>query len=146
MYSSKKNWIWTITLIVTIIGCAAVLILHVKNWVTNDEISLGLRSGFYNIEIPLNELDSVVFVERIPPMQRLHGFSALEKEKGIFREFKDSLTDKKVHVFVDNINQNKVKLVYKDSSYVYFNLKDSVETIQLFQKLSAKTSALSEPN
>ncbi|WP_299798322.1 hypothetical protein [uncultured Maribacter sp.] len=146
MHSSKKNWIWTITLIVTIIGCAAVLILHVKNWVTNDEISLGLRSGFYNIEIPLNELDSVVFVERIPPMQRLHGFSALEKEKGVFREFKDSLTDKKVHVFVDNINQNKVKLVYKDSSYVYFNLKDSVETVQLFQKLSAKTSALSEPN
>lgn len=146
MHSSKKNWIWTITLIVTIIGCAVVLILHVKNWVTNDEISLGLRSGFYNIEIPLNELDSVVFVERIPPMQRLHGFSALEKEKGVFREFKDSLTDKKVHVFVDNINQNKVKLVYKDSSYVYFNLKDSVETVQLFQKLSAKTSALSEPN
>ncbi|SHJ65922.1 hypothetical protein SAMN04488007_1017 [Maribacter aquivivus] len=146
MHSSKKNWIWTITLIVTIICCAAVLILHVKNWVTSDANTLGLRSGFYNIEIPLNELDSVVFVERIPPMQRLHGFSALEKEKGIFREFKDSLTDKKVHVFVDNINQNKVKLVYKDSSYVYFNLKDSVETVQLFQKLSSNTGALSEPN
>ena len=146
MHSSKKNWIWTITLIVTIICCAAVLILHVKNWVTSDANTLGLRSGFYNIEIPLNELDSVVFVERIPPMQRLHGFSALEKEKGIFREFKDSLTDKKVHVFVDNINQNKVKLVYKDSSYVYFNLKDSVETVQLFQKLSSNTGVLSEPN
>ena len=146
MHSSKKNWIWTITLIVTIICCAAVLILHVKNWVTSDANTLGLRSGFYNIEIPLNELDSVVFVERIPPMQRLHGFSALEKEKGIFREFKDSLTDKKVHVFVDNINQNKVKLVYKDSSYLYFNLKDSVETVQLFQKLSSNTGALSKPN
>ncbi|WP_405399787.1 hypothetical protein [Maribacter sp. Asnod2-G09] len=146
MHSSKKNWIWTITLIITVVCCAVVLILHVKNWVTNDEISLGLRSGFYNIEIPLNELDSVVFVERIPPMQRLHGFSALEKEKGVFREFKDSLTDKKVHVFVDNINQSKVKLVYKDSSYVYFNLKDSVETVQLFQKLSTNTSDLSEPN
>ena len=146
MHSSKKNWIWTITLIVTIICCAAVLILHVKNWVTSDVNTLGLRSGFYNVEIPLNELDSVVFVERIPPMQRLHGFSALEKEKGIFREFKDSLTDKKVHVFVDNINQNKVKLVYKDSSYVYFNLKDSVETVQLFQKLSSNTGVLSEPN
>ncbi|WP_324024395.1 hypothetical protein QSV08_14805 [Maribacter sp. BPC-D8] len=146
MHSSKKNWIWTITLILTIIFCAAVLMLHVKNWVTSDNTSLGLRSGFYNVEIPLSELDSVVFVERIPPMQRLHGFSALEKEKGVFREFKDSLTDKKVHVFVDNINQNKVKLVYKDSSYVYFNLKDSVETVQLFQKLSAKTGALSVPN
>ncbi|MDF4201694.1 PH domain-containing protein [Maribacter sp. SA7] len=146
MQSSKKNWIWTITLIVTVICCAAVLILHVKNWVSNDDNSLGLRSGFYNVEIPLSELDSVAFVERIPPMQRLHGFSALEKEKGVFREFKDSLTDKKVYVFVDNINQNKLKLVYKDSSYVYFNLKDSVETVQLFQKLSSRTGALSEPN
>ncbi|SIQ09915.1 hypothetical protein [Maribacter ulvicola] len=146
MHSSKKNWIWTLTLIVTVVCCAAILILHVKNWVTNDDYRLALRSGFYHVEVPLNELDSVVLVERIPPMQRLHGFSALEKEKGVFREFKDSLTEKKVHVFVDNINQNKVKLVYKDSSYIYFNLKDSVETVQLFQKLGAKTKALSETN
>lgn len=146
MHSSKKNWIWTVTLIVTVICCVSVLILHVKNWVTDDATSLGLRSGFYNVEVPLSELDSVVFVNRIPPMQRLHGFSALEKEKGVFREFKDSLTNKKVHVFVDNINNNKIKLVYKDSAYVYFNLKDSVETVQLFQKLSSYTRALSEPN
>lgn len=146
MHSSKKNWVWTIALIITVIVCAFVLTLHIKNWVDDDVNSLSLRSGFYNVEIPLNELDSVVFVERIPPMQRLHGFSAFDKEKGVFREFKDSLTDKKVRVFVDNINQNKVKLVYKDSAYVYFNLKDSVETVQLFQKLSARISSLSTPN
>ncbi|HDZ04648.1 hypothetical protein LCGC14_0354600 [marine sediment metagenome] len=146
MHSSKKNWVWSITLIVTVIVCGFILILHVKNWVGDDVSSLSLRSGFYNVEIPLNELDSVVLVERIPPMQRLHGFSAFDKEKGIFREFKDSLTDKKVRVFVDNINQNKVKLVYKDSTYVYFNLKDSVETVQLFQKLSTKIGSLSTPN
>lgn len=128
------------------ICCIFVLILHVKNWVSSDENSLGLRSGFYNVEISINELDSVVLVERIPPMERLHGFSALEKEKGVFREFKDSLTDKTVYVFIDNINQDKVKLVYKDSMYVYFNLKDSVETIQLFQKLSNKTEALGAPD
>ena len=146
MHSSKKNWVWTIALIITVIVCAFVLTLHIKNWVDDDVNSLSLRSGFYNVEIPLNELDSVVLVERIPPMQRLHGFSAFDKEKGVFREFKDSLTDKKVRVFVDNINQNKVKLVYKDSTYVYFNLKDSVETVQLFQKLSARISSLSTPN
>lgn len=145
MHSSKKNWVWTIALIITVIVCAFVLTLHIKNWVDDDVNSLSLRSGFYNVEIPLNELDSVVFVERIPPMQRLHGFSAFDKEKGVFREFKDSLTDNKVRVFVDNINQNKVKLVYKDSAYVYFNLKDSVETVQLFQKLSARISSLSTP-
>ncbi|WP_027065279.1 hypothetical protein [Maribacter sp. Hel_I_7] len=146
MHSSKKNWVWTIALIITVIVCAFVLTLHIKNWVDDDVNSLSLRSGFYNVEIPLNELDSVVLVERIPPMQRLHGFSAFDKEKGVFREFKDSLTDKKVRVFVDNINQNKVKLVYKDSAYVYFNLKDSVGTVQLFQKLSSRISSLSTPN
>lgn len=133
-------------LVITVICCAFVLILHTRNWVGNDGKNLSLRSGFYNVEIPLNKLDSVVFVERIPPMERLHGFSALEKEKGVFREFKDSLTDKKVRVFIDNINQNKIKLVYKDSTYVYFNLKDSVETVQLFQQLNAKMSVLSKPN
>lgn len=133
-------------LVITVICCAFVLILHTRNWVGNDGKNLSLRSGFYNVEIALNELDSVVFVERIPPMERLHGFSALEKEKGVFREFKDSLTDKKVRVFIDNINQNKIKLVYKDSTYVYFNLKDSVETVQLFQQLNAKMSVLSKPN
>tara|TARA_R110002153_G_scaffold254055_2_gene412373 strand:+ start:773 stop:1213 length:441 start_codon:yes stop_codon:yes gene_type:complete len=146
MHSSKKNWVWTIALIITVIVCAFVLTLHIKNWVDDDVNSLSLRSGFYNVEIPLNELDSVVLVERIPPMQRLHGFSAFDKEKGVFREFKDSLTVKKVRVFVDNINQNKVKLVYKDSAYVYFNLKDSVETVQLFQKLSTRINSLSTPN
>ena len=85
-------------------------------------------------------------VERIPPMERLNGFSALEKEKGIFREFKDSLTDKKVHVFVDNIGQQKVKLVYQDSTYLYFNLKDSVETINLLDELTAKMNSLRTPN
>ena len=146
MHSSKKNWVWTIALIITVIVCAFVLTLHIKNWVDDDVNSLSLRSGFYNVEIPLNELDSVVLVERIPPMQRLHGFSAFDKEKGVFREFKDSLTVKKVRVFVDNINQNKVKLVYKDSAYVYFNLKDSVETVRLFQKLSTRINSLSTPN
>lgn len=146
MHFTKKNWVWTVVLILTVICCAFILILHLKNWVSNSDNSLGIRSGFYNVEIPLNELDSVVLVERIPPMERLHGFSALEKEKGVFREFKDSLTDKKVHVFVDNIEQHKVKLVYKDSTYVYFNLKDSVKTLQLFQKLGGKIGALSAPN
>jgi hypothetical protein len=83
-------------------------------------------------------LDSVVFVARLPPMERLNGFSALEKEKGVFREFKDSLTDKKVYVFVDNISQQKIKLVYKDSVKLYLNLKDSVKTLNLFNSLVPK--------
>lgn len=79
-------------------------------------------------------------------MMRLHGFSALDKEKGIFREFKDSLTDKNVYVFVDNINQQKLKLVYKDSLYVYFNWKDSVQTIALKDAIIAKMNPIKAPN
>ena len=146
MHFTKKNWVWTSTLILTVIFCAFILILHIKNWVDNDEDNLKLRSGFYAIEIPYSQLDSVVFVERIPPMERLHGFSALEKEKGIFRQFKDSLTEKKVYVFVDNINQQKVKLVYKDSSLVFFNLKDSVETLHLLDDISSKINVSTVPN
>lgn len=146
MRLTKNHWVWTVLLIVTVIICASILILHFKNWISNDNQSLKLRSGFYAVEIPYSELDSVVMVERIPLMERLNGFSALEKEKGIFREFKDSLTDKKVHVFIDNIGQQKVKLVYKDSVYLYFNLKDSVETINLLDELTAKMNSIRTPN
>tara|TARA_R110002050_G_scaffold155741_3_gene283697 strand:+ start:1597 stop:2037 length:441 start_codon:yes stop_codon:yes gene_type:complete len=146
MRLTKNHWVWTVLLVVTLILCGTILIMHFKNWISNDSQSLKLRSGFYAVEIPYSQLDSIVMVERIPPMERLNGFSALEKEKGIFREFKDSLTDRKVHVFVDNIGQQKVKLVYKDSAYLYFNLKDSVETIHLLDELTAKMNSLRTPN
>ncbi len=146
MRLAKNHWVWTVMLIVTVILCAVILILHFKNWISTDNESLKLRSGFYHVEIPYSDLDSVVLVDRIPPMERLNGFSALEKEKGVFREFKDSLTEKKVHVFVDNIGQQKVKLVYEDSVYLYFNFKDSVETINLLNALTTKKNSLRTPN
>jgi hypothetical protein len=146
MRLTKNHWIWTVMLVVTVILCAAILILHFKNWISSDNESLKLRSGFYHVVIPYSDLDSVVLVDRMPAMERLNGFSALEKEKGIFREFKDSLTDTKVHVFVDNISQQKIKLVYEDSVHLYFNLKDSVETIHLLDDLTAKMNSLRVPN
>jgi hypothetical protein len=146
MRLTKNHWIWTVMLVVTVILCAAILILHFKNWISTDNESLKLRSGFYHVVISYSDLDSVVLVDRMPAMERLNGFSALEKEKGIFREFKDSLTDTKVHVFVDNISQQKIKLVYEDSVHLYFNLKDSVETIHLLDDLTTKMNYLRVPN
>mgnify|MGYP003641445965 CR=1 FL=1 len=146
MRLTKNHWVWTVILVVTVILCATILILHFKNWFSSDNEGLKLRSGFYHVVIPYSDLDSVVLVDRMPAMERLNGFSALEKEKGVFRELKDSLTNKKVHVFVDNISQQKVKLVYKDSLYLYFNLKDSVETIHLFDDLTSKINSLRVPN
>jgi len=77
-------------------------------------------------------------VGKIPPMERLNGFSVLEKEKGLFREFKDSLTTKKVHVYVDNLSNQKVKVVYNDSSKLYINFVDSLKTQELFTFLKGK--------
>jgi flagellar motor component MotA len=138
MKSNKRHWFWNLLLVLTVIVCAFALTMHYKNWVSVKSNYIKVMSGFYSQSVAYNELDSVVFVARLPPMERLNGFSALEKEKGIFREFKDSLTDKKVYVFVDNISQQKIKLVYKDSVKLYLNLKDSVKTLNLFNSLVLK--------
>ncbi|WP_419213424.1 hypothetical protein ACNR9Q_04530 [Maribacter sp. X9] len=146
MNFSRNLRFWNVILVITLILCISVLALHYKNWIKSDQQALKLTSGFYHVAIPFKDLDSVFFVERIPPMIRLNGFSALEKEKGLFREFKDSLTDKKVHVFVDNINHQKLKLVYNDSLYVYFNLKDSVKTTDLKNDILSKIQSHKVPN
>ncbi len=135
MNAKKRHWFWNLLLVLTVIVCVFVLAMHYRNWVSVKPDQIRIMSGFYKVNVAYNQLDSVVFVERIPPMERLNGFSALEKEKGIFREFQDSLTDKKVYVFVDNISQQKIKLVYKDSVKLYLNLKDSVKTLNLFNSL-----------
>ena len=146
MTLQKSRWYLNVLLILTVLVCSAVLLLHFKNWVTLDKEKIVLRSGFYHVSIPFNELDSVQIVPRIPPMLRVNGFSALEKEKGIFREFKDSLTDNKVYVFADNINQQKLKLVYADSLVVFFNLKDSLKTLQIMERLKTNIVSFENPN
>lgn len=138
MASKKRHWFWNLILVITILLCVSALTVHYKNWIKAAPDHIRLLSGFYLEKVQYSDLDSVVIVERIPPMIRLNGFSALEKEKGIFQEFQDSLTDKKIHVFVDNISQPKIKLVYKDSLKLYFNLKDSTETINFFNDLQEK--------
>jgi flagellar motor component MotA len=142
MASQKRHWFWNLILVITMVLCVSALTVHYKNWVKTAPDHIRLLSGFYLEKVAYSDLDSVVFVERIPPMIRLNGFSALEKEKGIFQEFRDSLTDKKIHVFVDNISQPKIKLVYKDSLKLYFNLKDSLETDALFNQLQQKIPAM----
>ncbi|WP_047246687.1 hypothetical protein [Maribacter thermophilus] len=146
MGKKGRHWIWNLLLIITVIVCVSVLTMHYKNWVKATSDHLGILSGFYSEKVPYAELDSVVFVEKIPPMIRLNGFSALEKEKGIFREFKDSLTDKSIHVFVDNITQPKIKLVYKDSLKLYFNLKDSLETVNMYDALQERLKQNESPD
>ena len=65
-------------------------------------------------------------------------FLSWKKKKGLFREFKDSLTTKKVHVYVDNLSNQKIKVVYNDSSKLYINFTDSLKTLKLFTLLRGK--------
>lgn len=134
----KGLWFWNILIAVTVIVCLLAFMAHYKNWTKIDDNGMKIVSGFYFQQLKFSELDSVQLIDRIPPMERLNGFSALEKEKGIFREFKDSLTDLKVYVYVDNLSNQKIKLVHHDSLKLFLNLKDSAETDQLYKFLLAK--------
>ena len=146
MAVKKRHWFWNLLMVITMVVCLSVLVMHYKNWIKRAPNKIQILSGFYNVDIAYDELDSVVFVDKMPPMLRRNGFSALEKEKGIFQEFQDSLTDKIIYVFVDNISQQKIKLVYKDSLLLYVNEKDSLKTLDLFNFLNLKLEGATTPN
>ncbi len=141
----KRHWFWNLLLVLTIIVCVLAFIAHYKNWTKIEGGKMQLLSGFYYKELQLSELDSVKWVDRLPPMQRLSGFSALDKGKGIYQEFKDSLTDEEIHVYIDNFSNRKIKLVYNDSLLLYMNMKDSLDTDELFlffeQQLTTQSEA-----
>ncbi|CAM4127535.1 hypothetical protein [Zobellia nedashkovskayae] len=140
----KGHVLWNVLGVITVIICLFAFVLHFKNWTKTDASGFKVLSGFYLQEVPFSTLDSVELIPKIPGMVRLNGFSAMEKEKGIFREFKDSLTENKVYVYVDNLENQKIKIVHHDSLKLFINLKDSVETQQLFDLLSSKLVV--EPN
>jgi len=134
----KRNYFWNVILVITVLICLLAFVVHYKNWTKVESDELKILSGFYYKKLNYSEIDSVILVGKIPPMERLNGFSALEKEKGLFREFKDSLTTKKVHVYADNLSDQKIKVVYNDSSKLYINFSDSLKTQELFTLLKNK--------
>ncbi|NVN16856.1 hypothetical protein GUA46_00775 [Muricauda sp. HICW] len=129
MKSKKRHWLWNVLIILTLVICVLAYVEHYKNWHKIEEGNFRVFSGIYYQKIPLSELDSVFYVDRLPEMERSSGFSWMEREKGVFN---DSITQTKVYVFVDNLYQQKIKLVHHDSLKMYLNLKDSLETEELF--------------
>ena len=120
---------WNVLIVLTLAICVLAFVEHYKNWHKIEEGNLKIFSGIYYQKIPLNELDSVFFVEKLPEMERSSGFSWMEREKGIFN---DSITHTKVYVFVDDLYQQKIKVVHHDSLKMYLNLRDSLETQKLY--------------
>ncbi len=133
MATKKRLWFWNILIVLTIIVCSLAFAAHYKNWTRVEPDQMTILSGIYYHDLKYEAIDSVLWVDRIPPMERLNGFSAFDKGKGVFREFKDSLTDKKVYVFVDNYANKKIRFVNKDASQLFLNLKDSTETEALYE-------------
>ena len=128
----KIHRLWNILIVLTVIVCICAFTAHYKNWIRIQPNQISILSGIYYHDIKYVDLDIVEWVDKIPPMQRINGFSAFEKGKGVYQEFKDTLTDKKVYVFVDNFSIQKIRLVRKDSSQLFINMRDSIETVELF--------------
>jgi hypothetical protein len=141
MSKRKRHWLWNVLIVLTLVICVLAFVEHYKNWHKIEEGNLKIFSGIYYQKVPLTELDSVLFVEKLPEMERSSGFSWMEREKGVF---KDSITNTKVYVFVDDLYQQKIKLVHHDSLKMYLNLKDSLETQKLYATLQRSLSGESE--
>jgi len=141
-----RHWFWNILIVLTLFVCLCAFAAHYKNWTRIEPDKMTILSGIYYHDLKFADLDQVEWVDRIPPMVRLNGFSAFEKGKGVYQEFKDTLTDRKVYVFVDNFEQQKIRLVNKDESQLYLNLKDSLETIEMFNFFEEKIELQNKNN
>ncbi len=135
MKSKKRHWLWNVLIVLTVMLCVLAFVEHYKNWHKIEEGNLKILSGIYYQKIPLAELDSVLLVDKLPEMERSSGFSWMEKEKGVFN---DSISNTKVYVFVDDLYQQKIKVVHHDSLKMYVNLKDSIKTKELFAFLQTE--------
>jgi hypothetical protein len=132
----KRHWVWNFLIVITLIICALAFTAHYKNWTRIKEDRLEILSGIYFLELPYSEIDSVRMVAHIPSMERVNGFSAWTREKGIFRDSVNA--NKRVFVYVDDLARAKMKVVYRDSLALYLNFSDSLETEKMYHFLKEK--------
>lgn len=136
----KRHWVWNLVILITLIICVLAFLAHAKNWTKSKNDRLRILSGVYKTELNYSELDSVKMVPRIPHMERVHGFSAWEMEKGVF---KDSVNpENRVSVYVDNLMNPKIRIVHHDSLLLYLNFSDSLETAAMFDFLEHKIDSV----
>ena len=141
MKSKKRNFLWNGIIVLALVLCLSAFVLHYKNWTKIEGVAFSVYSGIYSEEIAVTDIHAMDWVPKLPQMERKNGFSWLAKEKGIF---KDSVTGSKVYVFVDDLKQRKLRLTYKDSLLLYFNSADSLETLQIFDRLSMKLDSIKD--
>ncbi len=135
MSRKKRHWFWNLLIALTLIVCFFAFLAHYKNWYKIKEGELKILSGIYYQSVPLTEIDSLKLVDRVPELERSSGFSWMVAEKGVFI---DSITMSKVHFFVDDLSQQKIKLVHHDSLQMFINFKDSIQTQEFYQILQTQ--------
>ena len=118
MGTKKRHWLWNILIVLTLVLCVLAFVEHYKNWYKIEEGNFKIFSGLYYQKIPLTELDSVLLVDKLP--------------------------ETKIYVFVDDLYQQKIKVVHHDSLKMYLNLKDSLETQKLYAILQSNLSGETE--
>jgi len=143
MSKKKRHWLWNVLIVLTLVLCFLAFLAHYKNWYKIEEGQLKMLSGIYYQKIPLNEIDSLKMVEKVPELERSSGFSWMVAEKGVFV---DSITQSKVHFFVDDLAQYKIKIVHHDSLRMFVNFKDSLQTQGFFKNLQHLVEQYNEPN
>ncbi|NQZ43007.1 MAG: hypothetical protein HRT65_01770 [Flavobacteriaceae bacterium] len=135
MARKKRHALLNLLLGLTVIACLLAFIAHSKNWTRIEQGQLTVLSGIYHQKIPLDSIQDLRFVAKLPQMERQSGFSWKAREKGIF---KDSITQAKVYVFVDDLRQRKLRLTYADSLTLYFNYADSSATQSFYDQIRPK--------
>lgn len=139
MRKRKRSLPWNLLLAVTVLLCLLAFVAHYRNWYSLKEGKLKVLSGAYYEKVSLAQVDSLLWVDRLPEMERCSGFSWKAREKGIFR---DSVRGARVHVFVDELRHRKIKLVHGDSLVLYMNLGDSLKTQKLYARLQLGLDSL----
>ena len=133
MAGNRRHRMLNFLIVLAVLGSLGAFMLHSRNWTRLQEDRMLILSGFYLQEIRYSDLDSVLWQERIPHMERSHGFSFWAREKGVFV---DSLYPQRpVYVYVDDLRQHKIKIRYRDTMVLFLNFADSLETQTMFEIL-----------
>ncbi|MGJ8733576.1 MAG: hypothetical protein ACSHW4_10540 [Cellulophaga sp.] len=140
MKNSKKHWLWNIVIVLTLVLVAIAFFMHYKNWIKVEDNQFKILSGIYYKKLDFADINTVEMVDKIPSLERINGFSVSETEKGVFR---DSIYNTDVYIFVDKLSKQKIKVTYRDSLQLFFNVSDSLETEKMYTMFSHKIDSLS---
>lgn len=132
----KRTWLLNIFLVLTVLACLLAFLAHSRNWVRKDGAHLGILSGFYYSELLYDSIADIRWEDDVPRLPREHGFSGGPVEKGVYL---DSLQPgKPVRIYVDDWDQPKIMIMQKDSSRLFLNLPDSLDTDALYKFLETE--------